>query len=87
LLGQHVYLLGGRSGTLPLKDFWRYHVGDNTWERLASKGDTPGCLQEHTMVAHQDKLFVFGGEVGFSSAAETPLWIYDVKVINEFRSS
>ena len=27
LLGNHVYLLGGRNGNLALKDFWRYHIG------------------------------------------------------------
>ena len=27
LHGQHLYLLGGRNGNVPLKDFWRYHAG------------------------------------------------------------
>ena len=29
LHGQHLYLLGGRNGNVPLKDFWRYHAGKN----------------------------------------------------------
>ena len=28
LLGGHVYLLGGRNGNLPLKDLWRYSLGE-----------------------------------------------------------
>ncbi|KAF4527301.1 hypothetical protein B566_EDAN001075 [Ephemera danica] len=27
LLGGHLYLLGGRNGNIPLKDFWRYSLG------------------------------------------------------------
>ena len=40
----------------------------------------PGCLQEHSVVAHNNRLYVFGGEISFSNAAETPLWIYDIQV-------
>lgn len=28
LLAGHVYLLGGRNGNLPLKDLWRYSLGE-----------------------------------------------------------
>ena len=27
LHGQYLYLLGGRNGNVPLKDFWRYCIG------------------------------------------------------------
>ena len=27
LHGQYLYLLGGRNGNVPLKDFWRYNIG------------------------------------------------------------
>ena len=27
LYGQYLYLLGGRNGNVPLKDFWRYNIG------------------------------------------------------------
>lgn len=29
LLAGHVYLLGGRNGNLPLKDLWRYSLGES----------------------------------------------------------
>ena len=29
LHGQYLYLLGGRNGNVPLKDFWRYNIGEN----------------------------------------------------------
>ncbi|XP_059481086.1 uncharacterized protein LOC132199971 isoform X2 [Neocloeon triangulifer] len=79
LLGGHLYLLGGRNGNVGLKDFWRYNISETKWEQLRPGGETPPCLQEHTAVAYKDCLFVFGGEVGFSSATETPLWVYHVR--------
>ncbi|XP_065344018.1 F-box only protein 42-like isoform X1 [Cloeon dipterum] len=78
LLGGHLYLLGGRNGNVGLKDFWRYNIIEGRWEQLLTGGETPPCLQEHTAVAFKDCLYVFGGEVGFSSATETPLWVYQV---------
>ena len=27
LHGPNLYLLGGRNGNVPLKDFWKYHIG------------------------------------------------------------
>lgn len=44
-------------------------------------GDSLQNLQEHTAVVYQDKVYVFGGEVGFSSASESPLWSYSIKVM------
>ncbi|KAI5745257.1 hypothetical protein M8J76_009536 [Diaphorina citri] len=62
LLGGDIYLLGGRNGNLPLKDFWRYSLSENKWEQLHPSGDNPPCLQEHTAVVHKDCIYVFGGE-------------------------
>ena len=52
----------------------------NNWEKIISRGDGPGCLQGHSMVEHQDTLYVFGGELSFCNDQETPLWMYDIKV-------
>ncbi|KAJ8984997.1 hypothetical protein NQ317_016908 [Molorchus minor] len=27
LVGEYVYLLGGRNGNMPTRDFWRYNLG------------------------------------------------------------
>ena len=61
------------------KSFASRFPAENAWEQLRGSGDAPSCLQEHTMVGYMDCLYVFGGEVGFSSI-ETPLWIYEIKV-------
>ncbi|XP_067125403.1 uncharacterized protein [Centruroides vittatus] len=72
-----IYLLGGRSANLPLKDFWRFDPVQSLWEELRCRGNRPPCLQEHTMVGWRHFLYVFGGEIGFASTGETPLWILD----------
>lgn len=47
----HIYLMGGRSGNLPLKDLWRFDPGLDQWEEVRCKGRHPPNLQEHTMLA------------------------------------
>ncbi|XP_042229745.1 tip elongation aberrant protein 1-like [Homarus americanus] len=71
----HVYLLGGRHGNLPLKDFWIYDLMTRAWREVREDtGSRPPTLQQHTMIKAGDKFFVFGGELCMSN--ETPLWIY-----------
>ncbi|XP_063921605.1 uncharacterized protein LOC135136314 isoform X1 [Zophobas morio] len=79
LIGENVYLLGGRNGNLPTKDFWKYNMISGKWNLLQPCGDKLPSLQEHSAVAHKDRIYVFGGEVGFSAGTETPLWCYDIK--------
>ncbi len=62
-------------------------IGNNVWEELEVGGEGPGCLQEHSLVSHNNALYVFGGEISFSNAAETPLWIYDIQVSNTLGDS
>ncbi|CAL1276516.1 unnamed protein product [Larinioides sclopetarius] len=73
-----IYLLGGRSANLPLKDLWRFDPVQSVWEELKCRGSRPPCLQEHTMVCWKNNIYVFGGEIGFASTGETPLWILDL---------
>lgn len=73
-----IYLLGGRSANLPLKDLWKFDPVQSVWEELKCRGNRPPCLQEHTMVCWKNNIYVFGGEIGFASTGETPLWILDL---------
>ncbi|XP_076266784.1 uncharacterized protein LOC143200250 isoform X2 [Rhynchophorus ferrugineus] len=79
IVGENVYVLGGRNGNLPLKDFWRYNLVTGQWSQLKPAGEKLPSLQEHTAVAYKDNIYVFGGEVSFSASTETPLWIYDIR--------
>ncbi|KAJ8388373.1 hypothetical protein AAFF_G00133990 [Aldrovandia affinis] len=77
-LGDSVYLLGGR-GTSLLNDFWRYNVVRNDWTELDCSCDfAPEEVEEHSMVAYQGLLYVFGGMIDSGySGKKTPLWLYD----------
>ncbi|XP_072542243.1 leucine-zipper-like transcriptional regulator 1 homolog [Salminus brasiliensis] len=73
-----VYLLGGRKKH-SLKDFWKYNVVRNEWIELDCSSDqAPEELEEHSMVAHQGVLYVFGGlrDSAYSNS-KTPLWLFD----------
>lgn len=61
-----------------------FFSADSKWEELHPGGERPPALQEHSAVAYKDCLYVFGGELGFSAGTETPLWVYNVKVIQSF---
>ncbi|XP_038045221.1 uncharacterized protein LOC119719803 [Patiria miniata] len=76
--GGQIYMYGGRDGNRTLQDFWRYDVVTNIWTRMECGGDAPPPLHEHTMVAQRGCLFIFGGELGYGSCGETPLWIYSI---------
>ena len=52
---------------------------DETWQQIHPNGDKIPPLQEHTAIHYNDKIYIFGGEVGFSSITETPLWSFDIK--------
>ncbi|XP_062861830.1 uncharacterized protein si:dkey-3d4.3 [Trichomycterus rosablanca] len=74
----NVYLLGGR-GKHSLKDFWKYNVVCNKWTKLYCKDDqAPDELEEHSMVAHQGILYVFGGwRDSVYTNSKTPFWLFD----------
>ena len=65
-----------RSTTLD--DSHRYAQSPESQESETFQNDEPPpALQEHTMISANEKLYLFGGQVGFASD-ETPLWIFDL---------
>ena len=55
-------------------------LGSNSWTLLNGNGESPGCLEGHSMVEYQDTIYVFGEELSFCNDQETPLWMFDTKV-------
>lgn len=35
LIGDEVYLLGGRNGNLPMRDFWKYNLGSKIYTKTS----------------------------------------------------
>ncbi|XP_033100788.1 uncharacterized protein LOC117104195 [Anneissia japonica] len=73
-----IYVFGGRDAHSSRKDLWRYNITTNVWTSLECFGTAPPLLQNHTMVHYNDKIYIFGGELGFGTSDETPLWSYDL---------
>ncbi|KAG7215732.1 hypothetical protein INR49_021953 [Caranx melampygus] len=70
-----VYILGGR-GRSCLRDFWRYSVVCNDWTELKCSGEAaPEELEEHTMVAHEGFLYVFGGMLDSAYTKTKQKWV------------
>ncbi|KAM4608643.1 uncharacterized protein klhdc3l [Polymixia lowei] len=74
-----VYVLGGRDSHC-LRDLWRYSVVRNEWTELVCTSETaPEELEEHSMVAHEGFLYVFGGMLDSAyTERRCPLWVFDI---------
>ncbi|XP_050418348.2 uncharacterized protein LOC126831740 [Patella vulgata] len=74
--GNYVYIYGGKDGTQPLKDLWRFDTSTEEWDELDTHGSELGHLQGHTLVSYKRLILIFGGE--FTNTVNTaPLWIYN----------
>lgn len=81
----YIYIHGGRFGNLPLDDdIWRFDPHQNTWLQLRTSGCKPPNLQEHTLVEHNERLYLFGGQVS-ASDTENSFWSLDL-LSGEWRS-
>lgn len=76
---QYVYVLGGRDSACR-RDFWRYSVVCNEWTELSCTSEAaPEALEEHSMVAHEGFLYVFGGMLDCAfNTLRCPLWVFDI---------
>ncbi|KAG7502380.1 ileal sodium/bile acid cotransporter [Solea senegalensis] len=75
----HVYVLGGRENSC-VKDLWRYSVVCNEWTELSCNGEAaPEELEEHSMVAYEGFLYVFGGMLDSAyTKYKCALWVFDI---------
>ncbi|KAK2839422.1 hypothetical protein Q5P01_013162 [Channa striata] len=75
-----VYVLGGRDSRC-LRDFWRYSVVRNEWTELSCTSKAaPEELEEHSMVAHEGFLYVFGGLLESAyTMCRSALWVFDIE--------
>lgn len=75
----NVYVLSGRDSS-SLRDLWRYSVVCNEWTELSCTGEAaPEELEEHSMVAHEGFLYVFGGMLDSAYTRwKCPLWVFDI---------
>ncbi|KAL8611934.1 hypothetical protein ACOMHN_034063 [Nucella lapillus] len=75
-VGEYVYVFGGKEGTSPRKDVWRFHIGSCKWEAVELPGSGLPFLQGHTSVAHKNLVLIFGGTFS-DSVGDAQLWTFD----------
>ncbi|XP_075913003.1 uncharacterized protein LOC116938699 isoform X1 [Petromyzon marinus] len=84
-----LYVHGGRDARHSLADLWQYEPGKNMWQRLDERTQAfaAPALHEHTMVAAQGHLYLFGGLL--CDTDHTPLWDYNINECcwEEFRGT
>ncbi|MBA3778501.1 MAG: hypothetical protein H0X16_04230 [Chloroflexi bacterium] len=74
--GAAAYLYGGRDGSTPFGDLWRFTFEDGAWERLEPSGQQPDERFGHTATWVEDLgLVVWSGQAG--STFFDDLWAYD----------
>ena len=73
----YLYMYGGRSHRGSEHDLWSYDLLLGLWEKINYTGDKPPALEGHSLLEFRGKLYMFGGELSFASAGETPLWCFD----------
>uniref|UniRef100_UPI00358FF906 rab9 effector protein with kelch motifs-like isoform X2 n=1 Tax=Myxine glutinosa TaxID=7769 RepID=UPI00358FF906 len=79
VLCDELFIHGGSAGSRTLSDLWRYRAATNEWERLEGCGTPSPTLQDHTMVASQNILVVFGGFPGEPWNKIAPHWEYSIE--------
>lgn len=64
-IGRKIYIFGGRQGITmgegSLNDLHEFDTDTNNWREIQSNDVVPEARSYHAMVAHGDKLYVFGG--------------------------
>eukprot|EP01080_Neovahlkampfia_damariscottae_P003528 gene3528-6175_t len=76
---EQVLVYGGSYGTEYLDDIWMYDPFSNLWRPILFKktDDKPQGRSKHSVVFHDDKMWVFGGQKGMTTDTNG-LWCFDV---------
>lgn len=65
----YLYLFGGQMDSHYFDDVWKFDLSNfrnpkTKWEKIKCTGDVPPPLANHSLVAFNNKLFIFGGNNG-----------------------
>ena len=74
--GEVAYLFGGRDGTTVFDDTWAFHLGDDTWMRLAPAATPPARFGHDAVWVDGVGLVVFAGQAD-AQTFFNDLWAYD----------
>lgn len=71
-----MYIFGGWGAAPYENDLYVYDPAGNTVATLAPIGVLPSSRRQCSLIAYNNKMYVFGGDTGTSSCAND-LWVYD----------
>lgn len=65
----YLYLFGGQMDDQYFNDVWKFDLSNfrnpkTRWEKIQCTGDIPPPLANHSLIAYNNKLFIFGGNNG-----------------------
>ncbi|KAK3273195.1 hypothetical protein CYMTET_18552 [Cymbomonas tetramitiformis] len=62
-----MYIFGGNTRnqeSINLGDMYRYDIKENSWHKVECLGEVPSARHDHTLVCHEDTMYLFGGNEG-----------------------
>ncbi|XP_076857854.1 leucine-zipper-like transcriptional regulator 1 homolog isoform X2 [Brachyhypopomus gauderio] len=73
VLGSSMFVYGGYNDMQrTLQEFWRYNLDSREWELLSNGQVGPGPRHSHSVMAHRDSMYLYGGLQGLKEQRD--LW-------------
>ncbi|KAJ3444786.1 leucine-zipper-like transcriptional regulator [Anaeramoeba flamelloides] len=76
VMNKELFVFGGTNGKTRLNTLSKCEFLENTvhWSNLAPYGNVPTSRRDHSAVAYQNKMFIFGG---YRNESLNELWMYE----------
>eukprot|EP01012_Entosiphon_sulcatum_P047410 TRINITY_DN64350_c0_g1_i1.p1 TRINITY_DN64350_c0_g1~~TRINITY_DN64350_c0_g1_i1.p1 ORF type:complete len:358 (+),score=34.21 TRINITY_DN64350_c0_g1_i1:28-1074(+) len=76
----HRLFLFGGLGNRRANDVWEFEIATGKWREIVPKNEPPCKRSKTSMVAHQGRLYIFGGWIGGRTADGklNDLWAFDI---------
>lgn len=76
----YLYLFGGQMDDTYFNDMWKFDLSNfrnpkTVWESIQTRGEVPPPLANHSLVAYNNKLFIYGGNNG--SIINDKMYVFD----------
>lgn len=79
ILNNSLYIYGGKTGDgIYLNDIWKFDLDLRTWEEILVEGEVPKGRSGHSLICHENSLYIFGGKVG-DLQERNEFWKFDTE--------
>ncbi|KAK7081046.1 hypothetical protein SK128_002034 [Halocaridina rubra] len=74
--GEHMIIYGGYQDLRGSSaEMWSFHLENETWNQLSSRGEQPAARHAHSAVLHDNQMWVYGGMTDLQERND--FWRYD----------